>query len=123
MEGEKMFAIKQRQGLVVWVYSLKQLKTLRRYGTIMYVSRRMKYVYLYLDQDELAQTSAKLSKLRFVKRVEPSHRPELATEFGSNIGQFKPTEEDLEVKAKPKRRLRPSSAGDETSVGDHVARH
>ena len=87
-----MFAIKQRQGLVVWVYSLKQLKTLRRYGTIMYVSRRMKYVYLYLDQDELAQTSAKLSKLRFVK-------------------------------PKPKRRLRPSSTGDETSVGDHDARH
>ena len=90
LEGENMFAMKQRQGLVVWVYSLKQLKTLRRYGTIMYVSRRLKYVYLYLDRDEIAATSHKLIKLRFVKRVEPSHRPELKTEFGDEIGKFKP---------------------------------
>ncbi len=55
LEGENMFAMKQRQGLVVWVYSLKQLKTLRRYGAIMYVSRRLKYVYLYLDGMKLQQ--------------------------------------------------------------------
>ncbi|TLF40101.1 DUF2129 domain-containing protein [Lacticaseibacillus zeae] len=115
-----MFSMKQRQGLVVWVYSLKQLKTLRRYGTIMYVSRRMKYVYLYMDRDEITAASNKLSKLRFVKRVEPSHRPELKTEFGSDIGKFKPTEEDLETKAKQRRRDRMTT---EKPKGDHHASH
>ena len=115
-----MFAMKQRQGLVVWVYSLKQLKTLRRYGTIMYVSRRLKYVYLYLDRDEIAATSHKLIKLRFVKRVEPSHRPELKTEFGDEIGKFKPTEADLETKAKPQRHARLLTG---EAKGDQHARH
>ena len=42
----------------------------------------MKYVYLYLDQDQVADTQAKLQKLRFVKSTEVSMRPELATEYG-----------------------------------------
>lgn len=101
-----MFDMKQRTGLVVWVVTLKTLKTLRRYGTIMYVSRRLKYVYLYLDRDEIADTRLQLIKLRFVKRVEPTHRPELKTEFGDEIGQLQPTEEDLETQAKPTRHAR-----------------
>ncbi|WP_125582862.1 YlbG family protein [Lacticaseibacillus suibinensis] len=76
-----MFTITPRQGLVVWVYSLKQSKALRHYGTIIYTSKRMKYVYLYLDQADLTETMAKLKKLRFVKGVSPSQKPFLATEY------------------------------------------
>ena len=86
----------------------------------MYVSRRLKYVYLYLDRDEIAATSHKLIKLRFVKRVEPSHRPELKTEFGDEIGKFKPTEEDLETNAKPQRHARLLTG---EAKGDQHARH
>ncbi len=35
-----MFEPTERQGLVVWVYSLKQLKQLRHYGTVIYVSKK-----------------------------------------------------------------------------------
>lgn len=83
-----MLNITPRQGLVVWVYSLKQIKALRHYGTVMYVSRRMKYVYLYLDRAAVPETMAKLKKLRFVKAVEPSHRPELDMNFGARVGEF-----------------------------------
>lgn len=38
---------------------------------------KMKYVYLYMDRDQIEATSAKLKKLRFVKRVEVSYRPDL----------------------------------------------
>ncbi len=86
--------ITQRQGLVVWVYSLKQIKALRHYGTVMYVSRRMKYVYLYLDAKDVEATIGKLTKLRFVKSVEVSHRPELATSFGQASGAALDDEED-----------------------------
>ncbi len=86
--------ITQRQGLVVWVYSLKQIKALRHYGTVMYVSRRMKYVYLYLDAKDVEATMGKLAKLRFVKSVEVSHRPELATSFGQASGAALDDEED-----------------------------
>ena len=77
-----MLAVTKRVGLMVWVYSLKQIRALRHYGTVMYVSKKMKYVYLYLDQDQVADTQAKLQKLRFVKSTEVSMRPELATEYG-----------------------------------------
>lgn len=79
-----MLEVTKRQGLVVWVYSLKQMKTLRHYGTILYASRRMKYVYLYLDRDNIDDTAAKLKKLRFVKAVEKSQRPFIATEYSGD---------------------------------------
>ncbi|MEH7391661.1 DUF2129 domain-containing protein, partial [Bacillus sp. JJ1474] len=34
----------QRQGIIVWLYSLKQAKMLRRFGNVHYVSKRLKYV-------------------------------------------------------------------------------
>lgn len=79
-----MLEVTKRQGLVVWVYSLKQLKALRHYGTVIYASRRMKYVYLYLDMDQIDETIAKLKKLRFVKAVEKSERPFIATEYAGD---------------------------------------
>ncbi|KRM99622.1 YlbG family protein [Loigolactobacillus rennini] len=82
------FNIIPRQGLVVWVYSLKQLRHLRRFGTIYYTSRRLKYVYLYVDQAVAQKVSAQIKKLHFVKQVELSHRPELDMNFGERVGQL-----------------------------------
>lgn len=76
------FTIKERRGLAVWVYTLKQVKVLRHYGTIHYASRKMKYVVLYVDADVLSETVEKLKKLRFVKRVSVSPRFDLATTYG-----------------------------------------
>jgi len=100
-----MFEVVPRQGLVVWVYSLKQIKQLRHYGTVLYVSKKMKYVYLYLDVEALEATANRIQKLRFVKAVEPSHRGELATTFGDQRA-FTPTEEDEEEKKRGADRAR-----------------
>ncbi|GEN47830.1 YlbG family protein [Ligilactobacillus pobuzihii] len=87
------FQIKQRQSIVVYLYHLKQSKVLRKYGTIQYVSRKMKYVILYLDQDKVADTVQKISKLKFVKAVVKSPRPEIKRDF-QNGSIYKMTEED-----------------------------
>lgn len=73
--------LNQRQGLVVWLNHMKNIKTLRRYGNVHYVSRRLKYAVLYCDQSELDNISAKLSSLSFVKKVVPSFKPFLKTEY------------------------------------------
>ena len=52
--------VTKRQGIVVWVYTLRQIKNLKRYGYIHYVSNRMKYVLLYVDQEEAQTTAEKL---------------------------------------------------------------
>ena len=69
------FEITKRRGLIVWVYSLKQLKNLKKFGLLHYVSRRMKYVVLYLNEETLEETEERIRKLHFVRNVERSYRP------------------------------------------------
>lgn len=94
------FEINPRRGLVVWVYSLKQLKNLKRYGFVYYVSRKMKYVYLYLDEERYEENLAKIQKLHFVRSVEPSYRPDVEMNFADKIGTkaaYQEVDEGFEV--------------------------
>jgi uncharacterized protein YlbG (UPF0298 family) len=71
----------QRQGIIVWLYSLKQAKMLRRFGNVHYVSKRLKYVVLYCDLADTEELMEKINSYSFVKKVEPSYKPFLKTEF------------------------------------------
>jgi uncharacterized protein YlbG (UPF0298 family) len=73
--------IGNRIGIAVWVNTLKNVKILRKYGHLMYVSKKMKYAVLYCDMSQLEETIAKLEKLHFVKKAEPSYKPFIKTEF------------------------------------------
>ena len=85
------FEAKKRRGVIVYLYHLRQSKQLRRYGNLQYVSRKMKYALIYMDEVE------KLKQLRFVKEVEISNRPDITTEFSKQDHQaYKLTEEDQE---------------------------
>jgi uncharacterized protein YlbG (UPF0298 family) len=79
----------KRQGIIVWLYSLKHSKYLRKFGNIHYVSKRLKYVVLYCDMDEVDSVMKKITALPFVKRVEPSYRPYLKVEFESKADKEK----------------------------------
>lgn len=73
--------IGQRQGIIVWLNTLKMAKHLKKYGNIHYVSKKLKYAVLYCDLSEIDEIMGKLKRLSFVKKVEPSYRPFLRTEF------------------------------------------
>ena len=73
--------MRERQGLIVYVHHLKQAKSLRRYGHVHYISRRQKYVVLYCDMDNIDAMTNKLTPLPFVKKVLPSFRPFVKTEY------------------------------------------
>lgn len=73
--------VNERQGIVVWVYSLRHLKTLKRFGLIHYVSKRMKYVILYINEAEMETAEKKLANLHFVRRIELSYRPSINMDF------------------------------------------
>ncbi|WP_125579724.1 YlbG family protein [Levilactobacillus cerevisiae] len=75
------FDMQARQSLVVYTYSLKQTRQLKRYGTVMYVSKKMRYVVLYVNQEDVASLTDQLGKLRFVKRVVASARPDISETF------------------------------------------
>ncbi|SEM57724.1 Uncharacterized protein YlbG, UPF0298 family [Ligilactobacillus sp. WC1T17] len=91
------FEINPRQSVIVYLSHLRQAKQLRKFGTINYVSRNMKYVVLYMDQAKVEENVKKMQKLRFIKKIEISARPTLRTEYSSQTAsEFKPTEEDQE---------------------------
>lgn len=71
----------QRQGIIVWLYSLKQAKMLRKFGNVHFVSKRMKYVVLYCDLEDVESIMEKIQNYSFVKKVEPSYKPFLKTEY------------------------------------------
>ncbi|MGF7437797.1 YlbG family protein [Lentilactobacillus senioris] len=66
-----------RCGLVVYVHTPRHLKELRKYGTIYYFSRKMRYVVMYVDKENKQQIVEEISELGFVKQVIDSHMSEL----------------------------------------------
>ena len=80
------FIMQKRRGIIVWVYSLKQLKTLKRYGLVHFVPRKMKYVVLSVNEETVEEVEEKLQTLHFVRQVERSYRPDIEMNFADRIG-------------------------------------
>ncbi|WP_082409138.1 DUF2129 domain-containing protein [Secundilactobacillus paracollinoides] len=47
-----MPAIQEREDLVVYVSNLRQVRQLKRYGHVAYVSKRMRYAVIYVNTDQ-----------------------------------------------------------------------
>lgn len=75
----------ERCGLIIWLKDAKPIRQLHRFGSLHYVSRRMQYAVLYVNEEEVEQTAQKLEELHFVKSVERSHRKEIPTEYSKEI--------------------------------------
>lgn len=73
--------IEERQGMAVWLNSLKYTRQLRKYGNIHYISKKMKYVILYCSVNKIEETKDRLSSLHYVKEVQLSERPFIKTEY------------------------------------------
>ncbi|MBK0348873.1 YlbG family protein [Aerococcaceae bacterium zg-ZJ1578] len=71
------FNLMERTALVVWLYTLKQLKHIRKFGHVQFVSKRMRYVILYINQADEEETMKKLRRLHFVQKVEKSYRDDI----------------------------------------------
>lgn len=71
----------ERQGLIVYVHQLKHAKSLRKFGHVHYISRRLKYVVLYCNRDEVPYIKNKIQRLPFVKDVVESYLPFVKHEF------------------------------------------
>lgn len=89
----------RRLGLAVWVKSTKAARNLRRYGNIHYVSRRLNYVSMYVNAEEINHIVERIQRLDFVVRVERSHRHEIPTEY-TNSKPDKAKEYDYKLEEK-----------------------
>ncbi|QAY65503.1 YlbG family protein [Paenibacillus protaetiae] len=74
----------ERTGYIIWVSDLKAARTLEKYGTVHYMSRRMHYVAMYFNAERADDTIRQISKLPFVRKTERSYRNELKTEYSKD---------------------------------------
>lgn len=82
-----------RVGVIVWLYTPKYVNKLKQYGILHYVSRKLKYAVLYINDSQYEEVSTKLKKLHFVRNVEISHTNNLTYEYDGLL-------EELDSKAK-----------------------
>lgn len=73
--------ITKRQGLIVWFQHMKNMKHIKRYGNLIYVSRKLKYAVIYVSQEDIEAIEKKLLKHSFVSKVERSYKPFIRTDF------------------------------------------
>lgn len=71
----------KRQGLIVWFQHRRNIKQIKRYGHLIYISKKLKYAVLYVDQDEIESVIKKLDKLSFISKVMRSYKPFIRTSF------------------------------------------
>ncbi|AUS09631.1 DUF2129 domain-containing protein [Laceyella sacchari] len=76
--------IVERLGLAVWVKDIKAARSLGRMGNIHYISKRLKYVYLYVDGKTADQVIHRIERLPYVQRVERSQRTNISFDFAKN---------------------------------------
>ncbi|MFC4546382.1 YlbG family protein [Paenactinomyces guangxiensis] len=77
--------IAERLGLAVWVKDLKAARSLGRMGNIHYISKRLNYVYLYVDGRKADQLIHRIERLPYVQRVERSQRTRISLDFSKTI--------------------------------------
>ena len=76
-----MFEKKDRISLTVYLHYNRDARKLNQYGDIVYHSKGLRYVLVYMDQDKVDVDITKLKKEKFVKKLVPSYLKELDQNF------------------------------------------
>ncbi|MBP9623784.1 MAG: DUF2129 domain-containing protein [Streptococcus sp.] len=80
-----MFEKKDRISLTVYLHYNRDARKLNKYGDIVYHSKRLRYVLVYMDKDKVDVAITKLKKEKFVKKLVPSYIKELDYNFVGSL--------------------------------------
>lgn len=72
--------IQPTTGLIVYLHSIRHARNLKSYGRLYYVSKRMRYGLIYVNQADEEEITKKLASQSYVKQVVPSYLNELVQE-------------------------------------------
>ncbi|RVU70657.1 MULTISPECIES: YlbG family protein [Lactobacillus] len=73
----KSAGLTERTGLVIYLKNASDQYKLRRFGDIVYFSKKMKYCIVYVTQENAKQELAEIRKLDFVKYAEFSEKDQV----------------------------------------------
>ncbi|WP_386119712.1 YlbG family protein [Weissella cibaria] len=95
------FEVTQRRSVIVHLKNVRQARQLRRFGVVSYISERMKYAVIYMNEADVATKSALIERLGFVSSVELSHWPDVDTTVGSQGDGFELSVDPSELADEP----------------------
>lgn len=78
--------INERIGLAIYLYYNRDARKLTRFGDVLYHSRRLKYVILYIDKRRQKEVMSGLNEMKVVKKVLPSAVSAIDRNFVGNLG-------------------------------------
>ena len=76
------FKIQPRRALYVYLKINGMCRNLKKFGKITYVSRRMGFVMLYVNDEDIAAQIDKIKQYKFVRDVLSSPRPDIDPDLG-----------------------------------------
>ncbi|HFI0039608.1 TPA: DUF2129 domain-containing protein [Streptococcus suis] len=80
-----MFEKQPRTCLTIYLHYNRDARKLSQYGDLIYHSKRLRYVSVYINQDQQEEITAKLKKEKFVKKVVPSYMKEIDQNFVGSL--------------------------------------
>lgn len=95
------FEVTQRRSVIVHLKNVRQARQLRRFGVVSYISEKMKYAVIYMNEADVATKSALIERLGFVSSVELSHCPDVDTTVGSQGDGFELSVDPSELADEP----------------------
>ena len=69
----------KRQGMIVWFQNRRNIKQIKRYGHLIYTSKKLKYAVIYVDQENIEKIEGKLKKLPYILKTSRSQMPYIRT--------------------------------------------
>lgn len=79
------FNMMEQSELIIWLYTSKHIRQLKKYGHVIYTSYKMRYCVIYVDKQEKEFIKEKIERLNFVKKVEESYRDDIDMTFKDAI--------------------------------------
>lgn len=95
------FEVTQRRSVIVHLKNVRQARQLRRFGVVSYISEKMKYAVIYMNEADVATKYALIERLGFVSSVELSHWPDVDTTVGSQGDGFELSVDPSELADEP----------------------
>lgn len=80
-----MLETQERIGLALYLYYNRDSRKFLKYGDIVYHSRRMRYLLLYVNKDKASEIVSELKKNKSIKTIKYSHLDEIDQNFVGNL--------------------------------------
>lgn len=80
-----MLELGERIGLIIYLYYNRDSKKVMNYGDVIYHSRKMRYLIMYVNKSRAANIVSELKKNKIIKAVKYSQLDNIDQNFVGNL--------------------------------------